>query len=63
MLNRIIHSSLANRLVVLMLSAMILMAGIWSLTSTEVDIFPDLTAPTVVAVSYTHLTLPTKLEV
>ncbi|MCX4331369.1 MAG: efflux RND transporter permease subunit [Muribaculaceae bacterium] len=62
MLNRIIHSSLANRLVVLMLSAMILMAGIWSLTSTEVDIFPDLTAPTVVVMTEAPGLAPEEVE-
>lgn len=47
MLNRIIHLSLNNRLVVLILSAMILVAGCIALTRSEIDIFPDLNAPTV----------------
>lgn len=47
MLNKIINWSLANRLGVLVLSAIILVAGLYTLFRTEVDIFPDLNAPTV----------------
>lgn len=62
MLNRIIHSSLANRALVLIVSAVILMAGIWSLTRTEVDIFPDLTAPTVVVMTEAPGLAPEEVE-
>ncbi len=62
MLNRIIHSALANRIVVLALSALIMMAGIWSLTRTEVDIFPDLTAPTVVVMTEAPGLAPEEVE-
>lgn len=47
MLNKIIHFSLANRITVVVLSAIILVAGCFTLVNTEVDIFPDLNAPTV----------------
>lgn len=47
MLNRIINWSLVNRLSVLALSSAILIAGLYILFHTEVDIFPDLNAPTV----------------
>lgn len=47
MLNRIIKFSLDNRLIVLILSALILIGGTLTLLRTEVDIFPDLNAPTV----------------
>ncbi len=47
MLNRIIKFSLDNRLIVLLLSAVILMGGVFTLLRTEVDIFPDLNAPVV----------------
>ena len=47
MLNRIIKFSLDNRLIILVLSAVILLAGMLTLLRTEVDIFPDLNAPTV----------------
>lgn len=51
MLNRVIRFSIENRLVVLVLSAVILMAGVYTLLRTEVDIFPDLNAPTVVVMT------------
>lgn len=47
MLNKIIDWSLRNRLSVLVLCAVILVAGVAVLLRTEVDIFPDLNAPTV----------------
>ncbi len=47
MLNRIIKFSLDNRLIVLILSVLILLGGTFTLLRTEVDIFPDLNAPTV----------------
>ncbi len=47
MLNRIIKFSLDNRLIVLLLSVVILMGGVFTLLRTEVDIFPDLNAPVV----------------
>ncbi len=51
MLNRIIRMSLGNRLAVLIISAVILVAGTITLMRTEVDIFPDLNAPTVVVMT------------
>lgn len=51
MLNRIIHFSLSNRLTVLIVTAVILIAGTITLIRTDVDIFPDLNAPTVVVMT------------
>ncbi|MDE6196572.1 MAG: efflux RND transporter permease subunit, partial [Muribaculaceae bacterium] len=51
MLNRIIHTSLGNRLAVLIITALILIAGTATLLKMEVDIFPDLNAPTVVVMT------------
>lgn len=48
MLNRIIHFSLHNRILVLVASVLLLIGGTYTATHTEVDVFPDLTAPTVV---------------
>ncbi|MDE7111899.1 MAG: CusA/CzcA family heavy metal efflux RND transporter [Muribaculaceae bacterium] len=62
MLNRILKSSLANRVAVLVLSAVIMMAGIWSLSRMEVDIFPDLTAPTVVVMTEAAGLAPEEVE-
>lgn len=62
MLNKIIRSSLENRVVVLVLSAVVLLGGIWSLTRTDVDIFPDLTAPTVVVMTEAPGLAPEEVE-
>ena len=51
MLNKIIHWSLHNRLVVFVLAVAVLIAGAVALFRTEVDIFPDLNAPTVVVMT------------
>ena len=48
MLNKIIHYSLHNRLLVLCASILLLIAGSYTAMHTEVDVFPDLNAPTVV---------------
>lgn len=48
MLNKIIQYSLRNRLVVLSASILLLIAGTYTAMHTEVDVFPDLNAPTVV---------------
>ena len=47
MLNKIIQFSLNNRLTILIMSIVMMIAGTFVLFRTEVDIFPDLTAPTV----------------
>ncbi|NCC09387.1 MAG: efflux RND transporter permease subunit [Bacteroidia bacterium] len=48
MLNKIIHYSLNNRLVVLCAALLLLIGGTYTAMNTEVDVFPDLNAPTVV---------------
>lgn len=62
MLNKIIHWSLANRLSVLVLSAIILIAGCYTLVHTEVDIFPDLNAPTVTIMTEAPGMAPEEVE-
>ncbi|MCC8072131.1 MAG: CusA/CzcA family heavy metal efflux RND transporter, partial [Bacteroidales bacterium] len=51
MLNRIIRLSLENRLMVLIIAGAILLWGCFTLLNTDVDIFPDLNAPTVVVMT------------
>ena len=48
MLNKIIHFSLHNRILVLVASVLLLIGGTYIAMNTEVDVFPDLNAPTVV---------------
>ena len=47
MLNRIIAFSLRNRPVILLLSVLLMVAGVYTAHRMEVDVFPDLNAPTV----------------
>lgn len=62
MLDRIIRFSLDNRLLVVFLSFLILVAGMLSLFKTEVDIFPDLNAPTVVVMTEAGGMAPEEVE-
>lgn len=54
MLNRIIEYSLHNRLIIIAASALLLIAGTYTASKMEVDVFPDLTAPTVVVLTEAH---------
>ena len=51
MLNKIIQFSLNNRLTILVLSVLLFLAGIYTARNMEVDVFPDLNAPTVVVMT------------
>lgn len=51
MLNKIIHFSLQNRLLVIVAAVLLTVAGIYTAGKTEVDVFPDLNAPTVVVMT------------
>ena len=48
MLNKIIGFSLQNRILVLVASVLLLIGGTYTAMHTEVDVFPDLNAPTMV---------------
>jgi len=61
-LNRIIHFSLYNRIVVLILSGLILVGGCIALVRSEIDIFPDLNAPTVVVMTEAPGLAPEEVE-
>lgn len=62
MLDKIIRFSLDNRILVLFLSFLILAAGMIALFKTEVDIFPDLNAPTVVVMTEAGGMAPEEVE-
>lgn len=51
MLNKIIHFSLQNRLMILVASVLLMVGGTYMAFHTEVDVFPDLNAPTVVVMT------------
>lgn len=51
MLNKIIQFSLQNRLLVLVAAVLLLVGGTYTAFHTEVDVFPDLNAPTVVVMT------------
>ena len=51
LLARILHFSLHNRLLVLVASVLVMVGGLYTTYHTEVDVFPDLNAPTVVVMT------------
>lgn len=51
MLNKIIRFSLDNRLIILTAAVILIIAGLYTAKNTEVDVFPDLNAPTVVVMT------------
>ena len=62
MLNKIIDFSLRNRLTILILSGIALIFGTIVLVRSEIDIFPDLNAPTVVVMTEAPGMAPEEVE-
>jgi len=54
MLNKILSFSLENRLVVLLVAVLLSISGIYVARNMNVDVFPDLTAPTVAILTEAH---------
>lgn len=54
MLNKIIKFSLENKLLVLLVAVLLMLGGLYTASDMEVDVFPDLTAPTVVVMTDAH---------
>jgi Cu/Ag efflux pump CusA len=54
MFDRLIAWSLANRTIVVLLALAALAAGVWMAREAPVDVFPDLTAPTVTVLTEAH---------
>ena len=51
MLNKIIRFSLDNRLAIVIVSVLLMLFGVYTTGNMEVDVFPDLNAPTVVVMT------------
>ena len=62
MLNKIIQYSLHNRLVVMIASIALLLWGAYTAHKMEVDVFPDLNAPTVVVMTEAQGMAPEEVE-
>lgn len=62
MLNKIIYYSLHNRLVVLVCAVLLMIAGTYTAFHTDVDVFPDLNAPTVVIMTEAGGMAPEEVE-
>ncbi|MBR5477680.1 MAG: efflux RND transporter permease subunit [Bacteroidaceae bacterium] len=62
MLNKIIKFSLNNRLLVMLAVILVAIGGIYSTKNIEVDVFPDLTMPTVVILTDAHNMAPEEVE-
>ena len=62
MLNKIIRFSLNNRVLIIAASILLLLTGTYTATKMEVDVFPDLTAPTVVVLTEAHGMAPEEVE-
>ena len=62
MLYQIIHFALNNRLLVVVASVLLIVFGSIVATRMEVDVFPDLTAPTVVILTEAHGMAPEEVE-
>ena len=62
MLNRLILWSLDNRLLVVLGAVLLLAVGTWTALRLPVDVFPDLTAPTVTVLAEAHGMAPEEIE-
>ncbi|MBN1989241.1 MAG: efflux RND transporter permease subunit [Bacteroidales bacterium] len=54
MLDKIIHFSLRNKLLILLMAVILMVAGVFTSSNMDIDVFPDLTAPTVVVMTDAH---------
>lgn len=62
MLNKIIRFSLNNRLTILVASVLLMLVGTYTASNMEVDVFPDLNAPTVVVMTEATGMAPEEVE-
>lgn len=62
MLSRIIKFSLENKFLVLLASVVVAVVGVQTVSDMDIDVFPDLTAPTVVVLTDAHDMAPEEVE-
>ncbi len=62
MLNKIIHYSLHNRLLILVCAVLLMIGGTYTAFHMDVDVFPDLNAPTVVVMTEASGMAPEEVE-
>jgi len=62
MIDRVIRWSITNRLLVLVAATLVLVAGTVTAVRMPVDVFPDLTAPTVTVLTEAHGMAPEEVE-
>lgn len=62
MLDKIIHFSLHNRMVVILCGVLLMIGGVITTNNMDVDVFPDLTAPTVVVMTEAKGMAPEEVE-
>src|SRR5262245_47536192 len=61
-MKRLIQWSIDHHWMVMTLSMLLLLAGIWTARGMPVDVFPDLTAPTVTILTEGHGMAPDEME-
>ncbi len=62
MLDKILQLSLDNRLLVILLAVVLMVGGMQIASRMDVDVFPDITAPTVVVMTDAHGMAPEEVE-
>ncbi|RZT95834.1 CzcA family heavy metal efflux pump [Ancylomarina subtilis] len=62
MLNKIIQYALHNRMLVMFATLLLILGGSYTTANMDVDVFPDLTAPTVVVMTEAHGMAPEEVE-
>jgi CzcA family heavy metal efflux pump len=62
MLDKLMQTSLQNKLIVLLIAAGVLSAGVMVTLKMPIDVFPDLTAPTVTIMTEAHGMAPEEIE-
>lgn len=62
MFNKIIRFSLEHKLFIIVAGILLIIAGLWSANHTDIDVFPDLTAPQVVVMTDAYGMAPEEVE-